>query len=133
MTGSTDFNFVVDTNGVQEQISATIMVETGNVIVTDAQIMPIDDVVIMPVPLPIVSVDPQEPVVTDIVSVINTQSPIVSGNVQVISVNNQPNAIGNTYTVTVQNDEGNEYIATVEQGTVDQQLIVVDVRPTVEV
>lgn len=56
-TGSTEFTFIAQTTtGFTQQITASVITATGTVVIIDAQILPVNNTVIRPVPLPIIPV-----------------------------------------------------------------------------
>jgi hypothetical protein len=65
LTGASEFVFIAETTtGVTEQISVTVIKETGVSIVTNVEIIGEVEITIRPVPLPIIEVNINSQVVT---------------------------------------------------------------------
>lgn len=137
LTGSTDFTFVIRTqSGMTQQISASVISSTGTVVITDSQVLPVNNTVIKPVPLPIVTIGPETPIATEIVEVIGGNEEFsnqIGQNIQVVSITSQTSSIGNAYQVVVTSESSNEFTVIIEQDALTQEFIIVDSRPATQV
>ena len=94
---------------------------------------PTEETVIKPAPLPVIDVDPKEEIVLQIISTIGgAEKEVVGTGIEPVTVVNQPNDMGNTFTVTVKNDKGTEFVAVCEKPK-EGPIKVVDVRPIVDI
>ena len=114
-----------------------MVTSTGQVVITDSQILPVNNTVIKPVPLPIVPILPEEPIVDDIITIIGDDEEFsgqIGANVQVISVVSQTTSVGAIFTATVTSDDTQgEFNVILEQDDLTGELVIVDSRPTSQV
>ena len=132
-TGAQDYVFIVETeSGATEQIEATYVKETGVTTVTNVQVMGEAEVIVQPVPLPVVVIEPEAPQTIEIVQVIQETTEVtqtLGQNIKVVDVIEQTSNIGSTFELTVTNEQQSEFIVVAEKEITTGEIRIVETRP----
>jgi len=130
MTQTSEIKIIAQTEKkITEQISVSIVKETGEVRVTDVQVISLEQTIVMPKPLPIIEVLPTAPeIVTILPQVEEIQKDVFQGTVEVTKSTIKETSVGSVITMEVKNTKQEVFSVTVQidvKGTVT----VLDSRP----